>query len=185
MKQILLSLLIPLASVASAQPATTTAPATQPASIVVPGSVSAFYMTDLFAKDSGYLSEVKADIGDHVKKGDLLAVIDDPELAQQLKSAEAMLAAKQEMAKASEANIRQAKALLVVAQKQLAAMQADKDLAVANLSRQEALFKEKAATTQQTEEYRAKAQVAMSAADVSQAKIASAEADVSAAEANR
>jgi multidrug efflux pump subunit AcrA (membrane-fusion protein) len=173
-----------IASAAIAQQPTT-APASQPASVAVPGSISAFYMTDLFAKDSGYLSEVKVDIGDHVKRGDVLALIDDPELAQQLKSAEAMLAAKQQMAKAAEANVQQAKASLVVAQKQLAAMQAESQLASANLTRQEALFKEKAATTQQTEEYRAKSQVATSAADVGQAKIASAEADVTAAEANR
>ena len=183
MKRILLSLIVLAFTANAQQPATT--PSTQPATVVVPGSVSAFYMTDLFAKDSGYLSEVKVDIGDHVKKGDVLAVIDDPELLQQLKSAEAMLAAKEEMAKASEANVRQAKALLVVAQKQLAAMKSEQELASANLGRQEALFKEKAATTQQTEEYRAKAQVATAAAEVGQAKIASAEADVTAAEANR
>src|SRR3954468_20010216 len=121
MPRILLSLSIVVAFASNAQQPTS-APATQPASIVVPGSVSAFYLADLYAKDSGYLAEVKVDIGDHVKKGDVLAVIDDPELAQQLKSAEALLAAKQEMAKASDANVLQAKASLVVAQKQLAAM---------------------------------------------------------------
>jgi multidrug resistance efflux pump len=184
MKRILCLLPILIAFAAKAQQPTT-APASQPASIAVPGSVSAFYMTDLFAKDSGYLSEVKVDLGDHVRKGDVLAIIDDPELAQQLKSAEAMLAAKQEMAKAADAGVLQAKASLTVAQKQLAAMKSEQELASANLGRQEALFKEKAATTQQTEEVRAKAQVAIAAAEVGQAKIASAEADVAASEANR
>src|SRR4051794_26385528 len=93
------------------QPATTTtAPTTQPASIVVTASVAAYFTADLYAKDSGYLSEVKADIGDHVKKGQVLAVIEDPELEQQLKSMEALLAAKQQQSIASEAGVQQAKA---------------------------------------------------------------------------
>ena len=177
MHRFLLLLTLTVAVAAHAQQPTTD-PATQPATIVVPGNVAAFYMADLYAKDSGYLSEVKVDIGDQVKKGDVLAMIDNPELGQQLKSPEAMLAAKQEKAKASDANVLQAKALLVVAERQLAAMKSEQDLAVANLGRQEALFREKAATKQQTEEMRAKAQVAGAAADVGDAKIASAEADV-------
>src|SRR4051812_19002581 len=72
-----------------------TAPATAPASVVVaPGSVAAFFSSDLYAKESGYVTEVKADIGDHVKKGDVLAIIDAPELVQHLASMKATLAAK-------------------------------------------------------------------------------------------
>ena len=52
MKRILYSLSMLIAFTAIAQQPTT-APASQPASVAVPGSVSAFYMTDLFAKDSG------------------------------------------------------------------------------------------------------------------------------------
>ena len=61
---------------------TSTAPA--PTSVVVPGTVQAFYATDLFAKESGYISQINADIGDQVKKNQVLAVIEDPELQQQL-----------------------------------------------------------------------------------------------------
>src|SRR5438128_2383008 len=60
-----------------AQPAP---PATQPVVITVTASVAAFFSADLYSKDSGYVAEVNADIGDHVKKGDVLATIDDPEL---------------------------------------------------------------------------------------------------------
>jgi multidrug efflux pump subunit AcrA (membrane-fusion protein) len=97
----------------------------------------------------------------------------------------ALLAAKQEQAKAAEAGVRQSKALLDVAKRQLAALQAERDLTQATLKRQEELFKEKAATSQQMDEMRAKAQVAAAAADVGQAKIASAEADIHASEAAR
>jgi multidrug resistance efflux pump len=178
------SLLTPLAAIAQ-QPSTATAPATQPATVVVPGSVAAFYVADLYSKDSGYLSEVKADIGDHVKKGDVLAVIDDPELLQQLKGAEALLAAKEQLAMAAQASVEQAKASLEVARSQVAALEAERDLAESTLRRQEALFKEKAATSQQIDETRAKARVTAAAADVGRAKIASAEADLRAAEAGR
>ena len=41
-------------------------------------TLEAFEETDLFAKVSGYLSEVRVDIGDHVKAGQVLAVIDVP-----------------------------------------------------------------------------------------------------------
>jgi multidrug efflux pump subunit AcrA (membrane-fusion protein) len=178
------SLLTPVAAFAQ-QPSTTPAPATQPAKVVVPGSVAAFYVASLYAKDSGYLSEVKADIGDHVKKGDVLAAIDDPELLQQLKGAEALLAAKEQLAAAAEASVQQAKASLDVAKCQVTALEAERDLAESTLKRQEALFNEKAATSQQIDETRAKARVTAADADVGRAKIASAEADLRAAEAGR
>jgi RND family efflux transporter MFP subunit len=58
-------------------------------------TLEAFEEADLFAKISGYLSEVRVDIGDHVKAGQLLAVIDDPELKQELAEAKAQLVSKQ------------------------------------------------------------------------------------------
>src|SRR3981081_1308137 len=39
-------------------------------------TLEAFEDADLFAKVSGYLSDVRVDIGDHVKAGQVLAVID-------------------------------------------------------------------------------------------------------------
>jgi len=49
---------------------------------------------DLFAKVSGYLSDVRVDIGDHVKAGEVLAVIDVPEMKQELAEAKAQLESK-------------------------------------------------------------------------------------------
>jgi RND family efflux transporter MFP subunit len=54
-------------------------------------TLEAFEEADLFAKVSGYLSDVRVDIGDHVKAGQVLAVIDVPEMKQQLAEAEAQL----------------------------------------------------------------------------------------------
>lgn len=47
---------------------------------ILPGSVHAFEEADLYAQAYGYLKELNVDIGSRVKKGDLLARIDVPEL---------------------------------------------------------------------------------------------------------
>ena len=57
-------------------------------------TLEAFEETDLFAKVAGYVSEVRVDIGDHVKAGQVLAVIDIPEMHKELAEAEAELEAK-------------------------------------------------------------------------------------------
>ncbi len=58
-------------------------------------TLEAFEATDLFAKISGYLSDVRVDIGDHVKAGQVLAVIYVPEMENELSEAKAQLASKQ------------------------------------------------------------------------------------------
>src|SRR5713101_5084534 len=58
-------------------------------------TLEAFEEADLFAKVSGYLSDVRVDIGDHVKAGQVLAVIDVPEMVQELAEAKAQLESKQ------------------------------------------------------------------------------------------
>ncbi len=56
-----------------------------------PGSVIAFESARLFAKVSGYLKSQAVDIGDHVKRGQVLAVIDAPEVIQDVNVAQATL----------------------------------------------------------------------------------------------
>src|ERR1700731_1712733 len=58
-------------------------------------TLEAFEQADLFAKVSGHLSDVRVDIGDHVKAGQVLAVIDIPEMEQELAEAKAQLESKQ------------------------------------------------------------------------------------------
>src|SRR5258705_4315248 len=58
-------------------------------------TLAAFEEADLFAKVSGYLSEVRVDIGDHVKAGQVLAVIDMPAMEQELAQARAQFESKQ------------------------------------------------------------------------------------------
>jgi RND family efflux transporter MFP subunit len=63
--------------------------------LVLPGSVQAFVEAPIYARTSGYLRQWNVDIGDHVKKGQVLAEIDAPEVDQQLRQSLADLATAQ------------------------------------------------------------------------------------------
>jgi RND family efflux transporter MFP subunit len=52
--------------------------------IILPGNVQPFISSPIYARTNGYLKNWYADIGAHVKQGQLLAVIDAPEVDQQL-----------------------------------------------------------------------------------------------------
>ncbi len=60
--------------------------------LVLPGSVQAFYEAPIYARTSGYLKFWYTDIGTPVKKGQLLAEIETPEVDQELRQAQADLA---------------------------------------------------------------------------------------------
>jgi RND family efflux transporter MFP subunit len=60
--------------------------------LVLPGSVQAFVEAPIFARTSGYLQAWYTDIGDPVKKGQLMAEVDTPEVDQQLRQSRADLA---------------------------------------------------------------------------------------------
>jgi RND family efflux transporter MFP subunit len=59
--------------------------------ILLPGNTQAFTDTPIYARTSGYVKHWYADIGARVKQGELLAVIETPELDQQLRQARADL----------------------------------------------------------------------------------------------
>jgi RND family efflux transporter MFP subunit len=63
--------------------------------LVLPGSVQAYYEAPIFARTSGYLKVWYTDIGARVKRGQLLAEIDTPEVDSELRQAEADLATAQ------------------------------------------------------------------------------------------
>jgi RND family efflux transporter MFP subunit len=59
--------------------------------IVLPGNMQAFTDAPIYARTNGYLKSWYFDIGAHVKQGQLLAIIDTPEIDQQLSQAKADL----------------------------------------------------------------------------------------------
>ncbi len=67
-------------------------------SLVLPGNTQAYVDTPIYSRTNGYLKKWYFDIGAHVRKGQLMATIETPEVDQQLQVAEADL-------KASQANL--------------------------------------------------------------------------------
>jgi RND family efflux transporter MFP subunit len=59
--------------------------------IALPGNAQAFNDTPIYARTSGYVDHWYVDIGAHVRQGQLLALIQTPELDQQLEQARADL----------------------------------------------------------------------------------------------
>lgn len=65
------------------------APATS--HLTLPGTTAAWYESTIYARVDGYVGEWKADIGDKVKKGQVLATIETPDLDAQLAAAKALV----------------------------------------------------------------------------------------------
>jgi RND family efflux transporter MFP subunit len=65
-----------------------TAPADE---IILPGNVQPFITSPIYSRTNGYLKRWYFDIGAHVKQGQLLAVIETPEVDQQLQQARSNL----------------------------------------------------------------------------------------------
>jgi RND family efflux transporter MFP subunit len=70
---------------------------------VLPGQTAAWFETTLYARVSGYVAKWMVDIGDHVKKGQVLATIETPELDAELSAAKAQLKTSEAQAVARQA----------------------------------------------------------------------------------
>ena len=127
-------------------------------------TLEAFEDTDLFAKVSGYLSDVRVDIGDHVKAGQVLAVISVPEMENELAEDEAQLDSKQRS--------------LETAQRQLEHNKANVALQDVTLKRQEVLFQGRNIAPQDLDVARANADIAKADVGVAEANLAFAAAQV-------
>jgi RND family efflux transporter MFP subunit len=60
-------------------------------SVTLPGTTAAFAAANIFARATGYIAKRNVDIGDHVKRADLLAQLAVPELDDQISQNEATL----------------------------------------------------------------------------------------------
>ena len=70
--------------------------------IILPGNVEPFVAAPIYSRTNGYLKKWYVDIGAHVKQGQLLAVIETPEVDQQLQQSRSNLATAQANLKLSE-----------------------------------------------------------------------------------
>ncbi len=62
-----------------------------PGELTVPGTTAALTEAYIYARANGYVRKRYVDIGDHVKKGQLLALLDAPDLDQQVEQARQQL----------------------------------------------------------------------------------------------
>ncbi len=60
-----------------------------PMTLMLPGSVVAWETAEIYSRTDGFVREYKVDLGDRVKAGDVLAILDAPEIESQARSAEA------------------------------------------------------------------------------------------------
>jgi len=97
--------------------------------IVLPGNIQAYALAPIYARTTGYVKAWYHDIGSHVRKGDLLALIETPELDQQLAQAKADLASAQSNAELAKVTANRYLGLL----KQNAVSEQDTDNAKAQL----------------------------------------------------
>lgn len=169
-----------------------------------PATVYAFNRAEIRARVSGYVVDVKADIGDVVNAGDVLAVIDVPELDMQRQILQAKVARqKAEEARAAagvglaEANVASSEAKLRQAAAEVSRTEADLAAADSEFSRTSDLVDRQSLESRMLDEVRQKRDAARASkqsmlsaissaeaeVDVAKAKLTSAKADVEAAKA--
>lgn len=82
--------------------------------VVLPGTAAPIETAIIHARTSGFVREIKVDIGDQVKEGDVLAVLDTPEVESDARSAKARAGETERNAKlvraAAERHLRMAEA---------------------------------------------------------------------------
>lgn len=143
------------------------APVTQ---LSLPGNVQAVTEGPIFARAEGYLVKRLADIGDRVKVGQLLAVIDAPDLDQQVTQAKATLD--------------QATASLVQAQANLEQAKANEHLAEVTKQRNDTLVQRGVLSKQEGDQSTAVYGAQHATVHAAEASIVAAEQNVKAADAN-
>ncbi len=144
-------------------------------SLRIPASIEGYFAADLYAKVSGYVSDVNVDIGSTVGAGEPLLHIEVPEMVQELRQAEARLAALEAQVEAGEAKAVQA--ALTIKSAQASARRAAAELALRRVTcqRKEELSRGQAISDQELDEAQnqraiAEAQVSIADAAIESAK---------------
>jgi RND family efflux transporter MFP subunit len=115
--------------------------------IVLPGNVQPFISSPIYSRTNGYVKNWYADIGAHVRKGQLLAVIETPEVDQQLLQSRSNMATAQANLKLAEITRNRYQGLLATH----AVAQQDVDNAVGTYNANEAIVEADQANVKQLE----------------------------------
>jgi len=155
----------------------------------IPASLEPGEVAQLYAKTSGYVQDLNVDIGSRVEKDDVLLAIDVPEMMDELRQVEAVLAAKKARVLALRAKVHQADSRIATAKAEIRRREAELALGRITADRKKKLFDEQAIPEQDLDEansrlavMQAEVQIAQANADAAEAEKAAVEADVSVAE---
>ena len=162
---------IPVVSVARA----TAAPATS--ELLLPGNTQGLTEASIYARSNGYVRERLVDIGSRVKAGQLLAVIESPEVDQELAQAKASAAQTRATVEQAKANLQQSEAALNQAKANLEQTHANEEISRLNYGRWDRLVSRGVVSKQAADERRTDFAAR-------QAEVAAAEASIRTAEAN-
>lgn len=114
--------------------------------IQIPGELIAYQQVDVYAKVTSFVKELKVDIGSEVSEGQLLMILEAPELSSQMLAAESRLKSQEAIYTASLANydrlVETSKTPGTVSQNDLDMAQAKKNSDLANLEAAHAGSKE-------------------------------------------
>ena len=136
--------------------------------VVLPATIRPWQATTLHARVSGYLTAWNKDLGANVQAGEVLAVIETPELDQEVAQADASAQEATAAAVQARAELQESESELKVAESQLARAQAEAHLAVSQLARRDRLLASQAISAEEHDTFRK--QVEARTADVGAAE---------------
>ena len=97
-------------------PVATVGPATLENNLILSAEFQPFQDVDVMAKVAGYVKVIRVDIGSHVRQGDVLAILEVPEIQDDLQKAKAGVAAAEANVVTAQAAIQRAEAAAGIAQ---------------------------------------------------------------------
>ena len=149
----------------------------------IPATLLPGEAADLYAKISGYIAAIDVDIGSRVRQGDTLLTVDVPEMADELRQAEAILTAKETKVQALQAKAVQARRMVEIARAEVDRAVARHDLEEISLKRQQELREGNAISQQTLDEAQSARAVTDAQLRIANARVAGAQADAAAVDA--
>ena len=105
--------------------------------LTIAGEFKPFQDVDVHAKVAGYIRQIYVDVGDHVKEGQTIAVLEVPELAAQLSGTEAAVRAAEQQIRKAQGDLQRAQSSHAAAHSAYARLKQAADARVGLVAQQE------------------------------------------------
>ena len=105
--------------------------------LTIAGEFKPFQDVEVHAKVAGYIRNINVDVGDHVKAGQVLAVLEVPELAAELSGADAAVRRSEEEIRRAQSDVNRAQSAHVAAHSAYARLKQASDARVGLVAQQE------------------------------------------------